>query len=75
MDDFSPEYCVEVIADSSGKWCSNGATFSNVTEAVWYAQNLTSRWTAVREWRILANHQTPESPEEWRVITLPRGES
>ena len=71
----SPEYRVEVIADSSVEWTGNGLKFGTATEAVSYARDLMSRWVLVRDWRILANHQTPESPEEWRVITLARGES
>ena len=44
---------VEVIADSSGKWCGNGLTFDTVDKARDYAVDLMWRWTAVREWRVI----------------------
>jgi hypothetical protein len=46
-------YKVQVIADSSGEWCGNGKTFDTVEDATAYAVDLYSRWTAVREWRIV----------------------
>jgi hypothetical protein len=48
---FAKAWKVEVIADSSGKWCSNGLTFPTKIEAETYARELASRWTLVREWR------------------------
>jgi hypothetical protein len=44
---------VEVIADNSGKWCGNGLTFETREAAEKYARDLFSRWTAVREWRVV----------------------
>jgi hypothetical protein len=41
----------EVIADSSGKWCSNALRFATIEEAQASADNLAGRWFAVREWR------------------------
>ena len=46
-------YKAEVIADSSGKWCGNGLQFETETEAETYAQDLSMRWTAVRDWRVV----------------------
>lgn len=46
-------YKVEVIADSSGEWCGNRLLFSTVEEAEEYAKDLHSRWTLVREWRVM----------------------
>ncbi|MHC4179458.1 MAG: hypothetical protein ACYSWU_18250 [Planctomycetota bacterium] len=46
-------YFVEVKADDSGRWCGNGLTFATIPEAEAYAKDLTSRWTAVREWRVV----------------------
>jgi hypothetical protein len=43
----------EVIADGSGKFCSNGLRFATELEAMRYAQDLASRWTLVREWRVV----------------------
>jgi hypothetical protein len=36
---------VEVIADSSGRWCGNGLFFATREEAQSYANDLVSRWT------------------------------
>lgn len=47
------KYRAEVIADSSGQWCGNGLTFATREEAETYAINLSWRWTAVREWRVV----------------------
>lgn len=44
---------VEVIADSSGEWCSNALRFSTEEGAREYGQDLWSRWTAVKEWRVM----------------------
>ena len=44
---------VEVIADSSGTWSGNGVRFDEVEEAKEYARDLYSRWTLVREWRVI----------------------
>lgn len=44
---------VEVIADSSGKWCGNGLQFETKEAAEVYARDLFMRWTSVREWRVV----------------------
>ena len=46
-------YKVEVIADSTGDWVGNGLRFDTTEEAATYAKNLMSRWTLVREWRVV----------------------
>ncbi len=46
-------YKVEVQADSTGTWCGNALTFDTVDKAKDYARDLYSRWTAVREWRVV----------------------
>lgn len=51
-------YKVEVIADSSGIWCGNGKTFETEIAAKEYAVDLTWRWTAVREWRVVRTEQS-----------------
>jgi hypothetical protein len=47
------KFKVEVIADSSGKWCGNGLTFETRELAEANAKDLMGRWTAVREWRVV----------------------
>ena len=46
---------VEVIADSSGVYSSNGVRFDEgeVDLAVEYAKDLASRWTLVTHWRVV----------------------
>jgi hypothetical protein len=46
-------YRVEVIADSSGKWCGNAIRFDTVDEGKAYGADLASRWTLVRAWRVV----------------------
>lgn len=43
----------EVIADSSGEWSGNALTFDNKADAEAYVQDLATRWTAVRDWRVV----------------------
>jgi hypothetical protein len=47
---------VEVIADRSGEWVGNGLRFATQAEAEEYAKDLYSRWTAVKEWRVLPSN-------------------
>jgi hypothetical protein len=53
------KFKVEVIADNSGKWAGNGLTFDTVDAAEAYARDLMSRWTLVREWRVVPVAVTP----------------
>lgn len=46
-------YKAEVIADNSGKWVGNALQFKTREEAETYVRDLASRWTAVREWRVV----------------------
>lgn len=43
----------EVIADSSGKWCGNALRFATKEEAEASAKDLQSRWTLVRDTRVI----------------------
>lgn len=49
-------YKVEVIADSSGNWVSNALVFPTEEKANIYAKDLFSRWTAVREFRVVPSN-------------------
>ena len=46
-------YKVEVIADSSGEWCSNAIRYETREAAVAAEISLFMRWTAVRESRVV----------------------
>jgi len=66
-------YKVEVIADSSGKWCSNALRFATEAEAKVYGDDLFMRWTAVREWRVApadepVNEKLTHDPETGRWV-------
>ena len=50
-------YKAEVIADNSGQWCGNALRFATREEAEAYARDLFSRWTAVREWRVVESKE------------------
>lgn len=45
-------YKAEVIADSSGEWCSNALRFTTPEEAQTYVSDLEWRWTSVRKTRV-----------------------
>lgn len=44
---------VEVVADSSGKFCGNGRRFDDAAGAIAYGIDLSGRWTLVTEWRVI----------------------
>jgi len=52
-DGRSMKYKVEVIADSSGEWVGNQLKFPTPEKATEYANDLFSRWTEVRKWRVV----------------------
>lgn len=60
------QYAVEVIADSSEKWCGNGLKFDTAGAAEIYAKDLWSRWTAVRSWRVVQIVQ-----RGWETVRIP----
>ena len=47
------KFKVEVIADSSGKWCGNAMLYETHEEAKAAAVDLMNRWLLVREWRVV----------------------
>lgn len=47
----------EVIADSTGKWCSNALRFATKGEAEIYGADLAMRWTLVREVRAVESDE------------------
>ena len=55
MKSFKPE----VIADSSGKWCSNALRFATEAEARAYVDNLAGRWFLVRQTRVVPCDDEP----------------
>jgi hypothetical protein len=57
-------WAAEVQADSSGKWTGNMVRFATKLEAEKYAGDLSMRWTAVREWRVV----TSPDPVNYRIV-------
>ena len=57
-------YKAEVIADSSGKWCSNALRFATREEAEANVQDLMMRWLAVRGTRVVES----DDPVNYRYI-------
>ncbi len=53
---------VEVIADNSGKWVSNALRFATQAQAEEYAIDLSCRWTAVRESRVVESDDAVDNP-------------
>ena len=53
------KYKVEVIADNSEKWVGNGLTFDTREQADAYASDLYSRWTAVKQTRVVEVVDSP----------------
>jgi hypothetical protein len=47
----------EVIADNSGKWCGNVLRFATKAEAEEDVADLYSRWTLVRETRVVESNE------------------
>ena len=49
------KYKVEVntAGDPQDAWTSNALTFDTIDEAENYARDLTARWTAVKDWRVV----------------------
>lgn len=66
-------WAVEVIADDSGEWVGNAVRFATREEASYYASDLFSRWTLVRETRVV---ESPDSVNyailDGRLVSIQR---
>ena len=69
-----PRFLVEVIADNSGRWVGNGLTFPTHADAETYAVNLATRWTLVREWRVVEVNGTAAPADKPRPLSVIAGE-
>lgn len=49
----------EVIADGSGKWCGNGLRFADREAAERWVADLSMRWTAVLDTRVVPSAEEP----------------
>jgi hypothetical protein len=47
----------EVIADSSGEWCGDALRFATCEEAEANVRDLSGRWLAVRETRVVESDE------------------
>jgi len=50
-------YAPEVIADNSGQWCGNQLRFATKEEAEQNVFDLSMRWIAVRETRVVESDE------------------
>lgn len=67
MPDLVPQsFKVEVQADSTRTWAGNGLRFHTQQQAEDYGRDLFSRWTAVREWRVVPSPDAPNHGEVTR---------
>jgi hypothetical protein len=51
-------FIVEVIASAGGEWTPNALSFETEADAEAYALDLSRRWTAVRETRVVDTRVT-----------------
>jgi hypothetical protein len=57
-------YAPQVIIDASGKWCGNALRFATRREAEEQVLELSWRWTAVRETRVIKT----KDPVNYKLI-------
>jgi hypothetical protein len=57
---------VEVQADSTGTWAGNALRFAYELEARAYAIDLSRRWTAVRQYRVVETEDPVNEPSKDR---------
>lgn len=50
---------IEVIADATGTWSSNGVAFNTYAEAQDYGKDLSARWTLVTDMRVIESSEEP----------------
>ena len=52
-------YKVEVLTTGDQNYCGNGLCFQEKTDAENYAVDLSLRWLAVKDYRIVESEETP----------------
>jgi hypothetical protein len=55
---------VEVIADSSGKWCGNAVRYASKAAAEIGSADLANRWLMVRDWRVVES----DDPANYDIV-------
>lgn len=58
-EELARSWAPEVIADGSGKWAGNGLRFKNKADAEKWVEDLSWRWTLVRETRVVPSQDEP----------------
>jgi hypothetical protein len=61
-------WAVEVIADDSGTWAGNGMRYPSEVSAWWAAKSLATRWTLVREVRVVESPDPVNATEDGRPL-------
>lgn len=68
----SNSFKVEVIADSSGKWCGNAVRYPSEAAAKIGGADLANRWLLVREWRVVPSDDAPNYDiVDGKMVALP----
>lgn len=67
MTDETVSYIAEVIADGTGNFVGNQLRFATRAQAEEYARDLMSRWTSVREWRVMETSDPVNMDESGRM--------
>jgi hypothetical protein len=65
-----PSFKVELIADTTGEWYGNQPRFATAEEAELYASDISSRWTSVRQSRVVPDEQPANYVWRGRAIEL-----
>lgn len=60
MKSFAPE----VIAEANGKWSGNALRFATEAEAAMWAYDLSNRWFAVRDTRVVES----DDPVNYQIV-------
>lgn len=59
---------VEVVADSTGKWCSNMLTYDTLEEAIKQGLDLAHRWRLVRNVRVVEKQANGLEVVVWQAV-------
>ena len=69
--DAPASWAVEVVADSTGKFCGNACRYDTEDAAKMAAQDLFARWMAVRAWRVVPSLDPPtHTADGGRLVRL-----
>jgi hypothetical protein len=69
--DAPASWAVEVVADSTGKFCGNAVRYDTKEAAEIAARDLFARWTLVTSWRVVPSVDAPTyTLKDQRLVRL-----